>query len=112
MTMPELMSILDQIGNIDPSPFFVISLIPYLVFLYFAQKSSRIPKLSLLGFRLTLLFVFMTIVFAVVAAKFFGGELTDVDPLHGAAEAFLTLSDALVVAGFLTLGSKGVVNNS
>ncbi len=104
--------LLENIAKIDPSPFFVLSLLPYLVFLYFAKKSSQIPKLSLWGFRLTLLFVVMTIIFAIVAARLYGGELTDVDPLHGAAEAFLTVSDALVVAGFLSLSKKRVVNNS
>ena len=54
----------------------------------------------------------MTIVFAILADRFFGGELTDVDPLHGGAEAFLTLSDALVVVGFLRISQKRVVNNS
>ncbi len=104
--------LLQYIAGIDPSPFFVLSLIPYLFFLYWAQKSNAIPKISLWGFRLTLLFVLMTIIFAIVAKQIYSGELTDVDPLHGAAEAFLTLSDALVVVGFLRLGKNKVVNNS
>ena len=92
---------LDFLGNIDPSPFFVLSLVPYLFFLYWAKKSDVIPKTSLWGFRLTLLFVLMTIMFAIVSKLLYGEDLTNVDPLHGAAEAFLTLSDALVVVGFL-----------
>jgi len=107
---PEL--VLQSLSEIDPGPFFVLSLIPYLAFLYWAQRSSAIPKLALWGFRLTLLFVLMTIVFAIIAIQLYGGELTDVDPLHGAAEAFLTLSDALVVLGFLRIGQQRVVNNS
>ncbi len=105
-------SILNALNQIDPGPFFVLSLIPYLFFLYWAQKSSAIPRLSLWGFRLTLLFVVMTIAFAIVAKLVYGGELTDVDPLHGAAEAFLTLSDALIVVGFWTTKEDKVVNNS
>ena len=110
-------SSLSKIGSIDPSPFFVLSLFPYLIFLYWAGKSTHIPKLALWGFRLTLLFVFMTILFAIVAMRFYEGQLTDVDPLHGAAESFLTISDALVVLGFLRLGqskilTKPKVNNS
>ena len=100
------------LSQINPAPFFVLSLIPYLAFLYWAQKSSSIPKLALWGFRMTLLFVFMTIVFAIVAKQFYDGELTDVDKLHGAAEAFLTISDALVVLGFLAIGQNKLVNNS
>ncbi len=112
MNFASFQSILDALNGIDPSPFFVLSLIPYLAFLYWAQKSKSIPQLSLLGFRLTLLFVFMTIVLAVVAKLLYQGELTDVDPLHGIAEAFLTLSDALIVIGFYGLSRKNVVNNS
>ncbi len=100
------------LGTINPGAFFILSLAPYLIFLFWAQKSSSIPKISLWGFRLTLLFVLMTIVFAILASQIYGRELTDVDPLHGAAEAFLTISDALVVLGFLRIGPKKVVNNS
>ncbi len=103
---------LEKLGQIDPGPFFVLSLIPYLAFLFWAQKCHSIPRLALWGFRLTLLFVMVTIVFAIIARQVFNGELTDVDPLHGAAEAFLTLSDALVVLGFLRLRNQQVVNNS
>ncbi len=107
-----LQGIIHLIGGIDPSPFFVLSLFPYLAFLYWAQKSKSIPKTALWGFRLTLLFVAMTIIFAILARQFYGGELTDVDPLHGAAEAFLTISDGLIVLGFLKLEKSKVVNNS
>ncbi len=103
---------LEFLGKIDPGPFFVLSLIPYLFFLYWAQKSKSIPKISLWGFRLTLLFVFVTIVLAIVAKLLFEAELTEIDPLHGTAEAFLTISDALVALGFLGFGQKKVVNNS
>ena len=103
----------EPLNQIDPSPFFVLSLIPYLFFLYWAQKSRSIPKLALWGFRLTLLFVLMTIILAIVAMKMFGAsQLTDVDTLHGVAEAFLTVSDALVVLGFWKVSSKKLVKNS
>ena len=105
-------NLLTILAQIDPSPFFVLSLLPYLVFLYWAQRSSSIPKIALWGFRLTLLFVVMTILLAVIALKIYGSELTDVDPLHGAAEAFLTISDALVVIGFYGVFQKRLVNNS
>ena len=101
--MLDFLSILD---HFDPSPIFVISLFPYLIFLYWANKSSSIPKLSLWGFRLTLLFVLMTIIFSIASELVYGLELTDVDHLHGSAEAFLALSDALVVFGFAGLLQK------
>ena len=94
---------LDSIGKIDPSPFFVLSLIPYLLFLKYAKKSASIPKLALLGFRLTLLFVLMTIILAIIAKIYFNNELTNVDILHGFAELFLTISDGFVVYGFVLM---------
>ena len=54
----------------------------------------------------------MTIVLAVAAKVLYGSELTDIDPLHGSAEAFLTLSDALIAIGFFTMFEKKLVNNS
>ena len=107
---------LESIASIDPSPFFIISLIPYLFFLHYARKTKAIPKISFLGFQLTLLFVFMTILFAIISQVYFSDELTNVDVLHGLAESFLTISDAFVVYGFvLTLQSmrtKTEVKNS
>ena len=104
--------LLQFLSSVDPSPFFVLSLLPYLLFLYWASKTQSIPKISLLGFRLTLLFVLMTIVFAIIALKVYSADLTDIDPLHGAAESFLTISDALVAIGFMRVLQDKVVNNS
>ncbi len=107
---------LDSIAQIDPSPFFILSLIPYLFFLRYAGKTKTIPRISFLGFKLTLLFVFMTIVFAIIAQIYYGDELTNVDVLHGLAESFLTISDALVVYGFVlmlqSIKTKKEVKNS
>ena len=64
---------------------------------------KSIPKISFIGFKLTLLFVFMTIIFAIIAQIYFGDELTNVDVLHGLAESFLTISDAFVVYGFVLM---------
>jgi hypothetical protein len=94
------------LAGIDPAPLFVISLIPYLAFLWWASRVRGFPRLALLGFQLTLLFVAVTIVAAVVAQLRFGQQLADVDPLHGGAEAFLTLSNALVLLGFGVLRNQ------
>jgi hypothetical protein len=91
---------LAALAGIDPAPLFVLSLIPYLAFLWWASRVRAFPRLALRGFQLTLLFVAVTIVAAVVAQLRFGRQLADVDPLHGGAEAFLTLSNALVMLGF------------
>ena len=94
---------LESIARIDPSPFFILSLIPYLIFIRYAGKTQTIPKISFIGFKLTLLFVFMTIVLAIISEIYFGDELTNVDVLHGLAESFLTISDAFVVYGFVLM---------
>ena len=85
----------------DPNPLFVLSLIPYLLFLRWLRQSSVLDPLALLGFRLTLLFVFVTIAAAIWAKLCCGAELVDIDVLHGGAEAFLTLSNAILVIGLL-----------
>jgi hypothetical protein len=85
----------------DPGPLFVLSLIPYLAFLHWASKVRAFPKLALAGFQLTLLFVAITIAASIVAQQRFGALLANVDPLHGGAEAFLTLSNLFVFLGFL-----------
>tara|TARA_B100000700_G_C14456889_1_gene584235 strand:+ start:177 stop:497 length:321 start_codon:yes stop_codon:yes gene_type:complete len=106
------MNFLNFLSSIDPGPFFGISLFPYLAFLYWAQRSPDIPKVSLWGFKMTVVFVFMTIIFALIARQKFGGELTDIDTLHGTAESFLTISDALVALGFARILGQNQVKNS
>ena len=90
------------LAGVDPGPLFVLSLIPYLAFLFWAARVRAFPKLALLGFQLTLLFVAVTIVASIVAQRRYDALLANVDPLHGGAEAFLTLSNLLVFLGFLT----------
>ena len=87
--------------DFDPSPLFALSLFPYLFFLYQLGKKRLLPALTRRGFQLTLLFVGVTIVAAVVADLRFDSELVAIDPLHGGAEAFLTLSNAVIVAGLI-----------
>jgi hypothetical protein len=94
-------TLLDRLAAVDPGPLFVLSLLPYLAFLWWARQVQAFPRLALLGFQLTLLFVAITIAAAVIAEQAFGRQLADVDPLHGGAEAFLTLANLVVVLGFL-----------
>ena len=96
-----LLPLLERLGAIDPTPLFVLSLLPYLAFLFWAGRVEAFPRLALRGFQLTLLFVAITIAAAIVAEIRFHALLANVDPLHGGAEAFLTLSNLLVVLGFL-----------
>ena len=96
MTVP----LLERLAAVDPGPFFVASLLPYLAFLWWLRSIRGFPPLARRGFELTLLFVAVTIAAAVVAERRYGRLLADVDPLHGGAEAFLTLANLLVVLGF------------
>ena len=98
--------LLGWLARVDPSLLFVLSLLPYLAFLWWARQVKTFPRLALRGFELTLLFVAVTIVAAVVAQLHFGKQLADVDPLHGGAESFLTLSNLFVVLGFSAMAGK------
>jgi hypothetical protein len=90
------------LAGLDPGPLFVLSLVPYLAFLYWASRIRGFPRLSLVGFQLTLLFVAVTIAASILAQQRYGTLLANVDGLHGGAEAFLTLSNLLVLMGFLS----------
>ena len=65
--------------DFDPSPLFALSLLPYLLFLRWLKRSETLPDLALWGFRLTLLFVLMTIGAAVLALRCCDAELVAVD---------------------------------
>lgn len=79
---------------------FALSLFPYLGFLWFLTRSQQTPRLALIGFYMTLVFVGVTIPAGIYAQTAFEDELANVDWLHGGAEFFLTLSNILVVLGF------------
>jgi heme A synthase len=79
---------------------FAVSLFPYLGFLWFMTRSQQMPRLALIGFYMTLVFVGVTIPAGIYARVALGEQLANVDWLHGGAEAFLTLSNILVVLGF------------
>jgi hypothetical protein len=79
---------------------FALSLIPYLIFLFFLTRIPEIPRLALWGFYALLVFVAVTIPAGLYALNHYGTSLANVDPLHGGAEAFLTISNFLVALGF------------
>ena len=79
---------------------FGLSLFPYLGFLWFLTRSGQAPKLGLIGFYLTLLFVAITIPAGIYAQAHYNQSLADVDWLHGSAEVFLTLANLTLVLGF------------
>ncbi|MBD2314307.1 DUF3593 domain-containing protein [Desertifilum sp. FACHB-1129] len=79
---------------------FAISLFPYLGFLWFITRSGKFPRLGLIGFYLTLVFVGVTIPAGIYAKQAYGEALANIDWLHGSAEFFLTLSNIVIALGF------------
>ena len=77
-----------------------LSLLPYVAFLWWTRRLPGFSPLAWAGFAFTLVFVFGAIVGSIVAASRYGLRLVDVDPLHGAAEALLSISNVLVLLGF------------
>jgi hypothetical protein len=100
MASTAIQTVLARFAAIDPAPLFALSLLPYLAFLWWARQVEGFPPVAFKGFALTLVFVAVTIGAALIAQQQFGRQLADVDPLHGGAEAFLTLANLLVAAGF------------
>lgn len=105
-TIPIFSSFLSSTHLLAHLPFlakeslFGLSLFPYLGFLWFLTRSQQTPRLALIGFYTTLLFVAVTIPIGIYAKTVYGQELANVDVLHGGAEVFLTLANILVVLGF------------
>ncbi len=63
-------------------------------------KSGKTPRLALMGFYGTLVFVAVTIPAGIYAKVAYNESLANIDWLHGAAESFLTISNILLVLGF------------
>lgn len=85
---------------ISKDTLFMLSLFPYLGFLWFLTRSKQAPRLALIGFYCTLLFVAVTIPAGIYTKIVYKQSLANVDWLHGTAESFLTLSNTLIVLGF------------
>jgi len=95
-----LLSFSDQGQNLA-GIFFQASLPFYLIFLYFISfRGNRIPQLGNFGFQFLLLFVISTIPSGIITKGTYGISLADCDWLHGGAEALLTTTTLLIVAGF------------
>jgi hypothetical protein len=95
-----LLAFADQGSNLA-GKFFQASLLPYLGFLYFLKNNGKqTPAMSFFGFQFLLLFVLATIPTGIISKSVYGQSLADVDWLHGAAEALLTVTNLLIVGGF------------
>lgn len=85
---------------ISKETLFILSLFPYLGFLWFIGRVKQMPRLALYGFYCTLVFVGVTIPAGIYAQLHYNQSLANVDWLHGSAEFFLTLANILIVLGF------------
>ena len=103
---------LNFLSRFDNTALFAASIIPYSIFLYFLFKIKSLNNLIKIGFSLTVLFVFITIVISIFSLTYFHQTLVEVDVLHGFAEFFLTLSDFVILLGFIRMLNRLEVNNS
>ena len=94
---------LKYLSSFDNTALFAASIIPYSIFLYYLYKIKSLNKLIKIGFSLTVLFVFITIVISIFSLTYFHRTLVEVDVLHGSAEFFLTLSDFVILLGFIKM---------
>ena len=107
-----LREIFDKLSVIDNTYIFIFSIIPYSIFLFYLYKNPNISKTIKIGFTLTLLFVFITIIFSVISLTVYNKSLVEIDSFHGFAEAFLTITDFIILLGFTNLLMKIEVKNS
>ena len=104
--------ILDKLSVLDNNYIFIISIIPYSIFLFYLYKNPNISKTIKIGFSSTLLFVLITIIFSVISLNLYNKSLVEIDTFHGLAESFLTLTDFIILFGFINLLKKIEVKNS
>jgi len=103
---------IEKLSFYDNTYIFVFSIVPYAIFLYFLFKINELNKTVKIGFSLTILFVAITIIFSICADVIYGKSLVEVDLYHGLAESFLTLSDFVILLGFMAILKTLEVKNS
>ena len=103
---------IEKLASIENTALFSASIFPYAIFLYYLYKIKSVNKIVKTGYSLTVLFVFITIVISIFTLNYYDKTLVEVDFLHGLAESFLTLSDFVILFGFIKILSKLEVNNS
>ena len=103
---------IEKLGSIDNTLLFAVSIIPYVIFLFYLYKIKSVNNFVKTGFSLTVLFVLITIMISIFTLHYYDKTLVEVDFLHGFAESFLTLSDFVILFGFIKLLNSLEVNNS
>ena len=103
---------IEKLASIDNTALFAASIFPYAIFLFYLYKIKSLNKLVKTGYSLTVLFVFITIVVSIYSLNYYDKNLVEVDFLHGLAESFLTISDFVILLGFIKILNSLEVNNS
>ena len=103
---------IEKLGLIDNTFLFAVSIIPYAIFLFYLYKIKSVNNLVKTGYSLTVLFVFITIIVSIYTLNYYNKTLVEVDFFHGLAESFLTLSDFVILLGFIKILNSLEVNNS
>ena len=103
---------IEKLGSFDNTLLFAVSIIPYAIFLFYLYKIKSVNNFVKTGFSLTVLFVFITILVSIFTLNYYDKTLVEVDFLHGLAESFLTLSDFVILLGFIKILNNLEVNNS
>jgi len=106
------LKLIEKLGSINNTLLFAVSIIPYTIFLFYLYKIKSVNIFVKTGFSLTVLFVFITILVSIFTLNYYDETLVEVDFLHGFAESFLTLSDLVILFGFIKLLNSLEVNNS
>ena len=106
------LKLIEKLATYDNTALFAASIIPYSVFLFYLYKVKSINNFVKTGFSLTVLFVFITIVISLYSLNYLDKTLVEVDILHGSAEFFLTLSDFVILIGFIRMLKQLEVKNS
>ena len=107
-----LFKFIEKLASIDNTLLFAVSIIPYVIFLFYLYKIKSVNIFVKTGFSLTVLFVLITILVSIFTLNYYDKTLVEVDFLHGFAESFLTLSDFVILFGFIKLLDSLEVNNS
>jgi len=94
---------IEKLASIDNTALFAASIFPYAIFLFYLYKIKSVNNLVKTGYSLTVLFVFITIVVSIYTLNYYDKTLVEVDFLHGLAESFLTLSDFVILLGFIKI---------
>ena len=103
---------IEKLSSIDNTALFAASIVPYAIFLFYLFKINYVNKFVKTGFLLTLLFVFITILASIFTLNYYSKSLVEIDFMHGMAESFLTLSDFIILLGFIRILNSLEVNNS